>query len=149
MLVTRRVQHFAAFDPNPLIGRRNEEVLARLGPVFVHLANEFNSLSLRNMVPMVVFPRSTWKIGDGPSGVQSTPLAALPTLLGLPPELLSLVSTNGGRSNDPVGPAIVLRSDANVVVPHAKICSRERRARLRPTDTADRRDSLIFNSSCV
>jgi hypothetical protein len=133
MLVPRRVQHFHAFDPNPLISRRNEEVLDRLRPVFVHLANVFNSLSLRNMVPMLVFPRSTWKIGDAWSGVQSIPIAALPALLGLPLGLLSLVPTNGDRSNDPLGPAIVLRSDANVVVPHAKICSRERRARLRPT----------------
>jgi len=45
MLVPRRVQHFGAFDPNPLIGRRNEEVLDRLRPVFVHLASEFNSLA--------------------------------------------------------------------------------------------------------
>jgi hypothetical protein len=118
MLVPRRVQHFGAFDRNPSMGRRNEEVLDRLRSVFVHLANEFNPLSLRNMIPRLVLPTNTWEIGDRPWEVQPTPIAALATLLG--PSLGLLSPTNGDRSNDPLGPAIVLRSAANVVVPHPK-----------------------------
>ena len=56
---------------------------------------------------------SIWEIGDGPSEVRSAPNSSCPHA---PRPTAGAVESR--RSNDhPLGPAVVLRSDANIVLP--------------------------------